>query len=256
MDYRAFVSHTLCKQRFFLGLDTANSARRRLNDASVWPLLRKEALRLLDLSDSLFGLVSEALNEQVKVPLHKVLTSLDILGSELLGGQDKAFGDFRLSAEGLRDLLTSIPDIMSEHPPGFSEQAVWQYLGGKATSDWVAEFAGEIDKRLKPLVTAMIQSEHPVDEYYSKFWPMYSDIQLLYRTTIIAGAAKRLPAADYGPIRRARSELHRIERVVSCWSPSIDPAERHQKVLVALDAEGFSTVDSVIKTLNSIKGAL
>jgi len=247
-DYRAYVSHTLCKHRLFLGLNSADGARLRLRDASVWPLVRDEANQLLKLHSSLFGLISPSFKE-VQTKVSSVLEKADIHICRLKGGDDHAFEPFDQASRELSQLLSSIGQLLDEEIPDFSEEAVLSYLNNRCSDEILQEVYKYIRVTLLPLIRKLHNEDNESDNAYRGFWPVSSTAYLLTRTAIVATAVEDISKEDIITIRTLQRRLRGIERIVSCWSPNASKDSRPDEIQKALVADGFSSWDNFVADL-------
>lgn len=251
LDYRAYVSHTLCKHRLFLGLETADEARQRLSDACVWPLVAIEAERLLELAGTLYGMRNQSLDSARK-DVQEVLKRMKEDATALLGGNKAAFKGFRASADALNDLLTALSRQLDRHPPDFSATRVEGYLKGRTTEDCLEEFATTMRERVAPEVAAVLAGGAPVADAYKRFWPASADAFLLARCAQIAGALRDFKGGQEEGIRDLCRRLRRLERVLSCWSPGIAEGDRKRVLDQTLTAEGYASAQAMSVEINAL----
>ena len=81
LEYRQYVNHTLWQNRLLLGLNSASSARRKLQDAGVWPLAKDEVESLLGVAGTLFGLDSLYLRETAEPRIRECLDAVSCQNS-------------------------------------------------------------------------------------------------------------------------------------------------------------------------------
>ncbi len=255
-DYRKYVSHTLCQNRLFLGLDTLQGARRRVGDAGVWPLTGTESRQLIKLSGPLCGLVSKPLKQKIDTPMKKALDMMDKETAALLKSDEEAYSAFYASATQLKTLLTSISMILRENPPEFSEETVLKHFDGCDRKTLIGLFAGMINSDLKQTVSEIISGGNTVDAAYSEFWNVYSQLQTKFREINVAGAVEDIPDEDDNRFRQAFRNLQKVERLISCWSPTIEEAERRTTIEHRLEAEGINAIESLPDVLERIVEAL
>lgn len=243
-DYRAFVSHTLCQNRLFLGLSSASNARARLSDAYVWPLVHDEAQHFCDSMDSLYGIVISKHHEldNVVKKIRKTLKKMKTRQVELvLQNQDNAFDPFNELARQLHGLLREIYTAFNEHTPEFSEAAVLEALQNKTHDQW-HQFANDhIKLHLTPIVRSLILDANNdlESELYKQFWPQSSIGYLLTRKAVVAVGMEDLHDKDLLPIRETQYLLRGMESVVSCWAPLVSKETRQEQIDKVIRAEGF-----------------
>jgi len=251
LDYRAYVSHTLCKHRLFLGLETADEARQRLSDACVWPLVGIEAERLLELAGTLYGMRSQPL-ESARRDVQEVLTRMREDATALLGGNKSAFKAFRASADALNELLTSLSQQFDRHTPDFSAIRVEGYLKGRTAADCLDELATAMRERVAPEVSSVFEGGAAGSDAYKRFWPATADAFLLTRCAQVAGALRGFDVGQEEGIGDVRRRFRRIERVLSCWSPGIVEGDRKRVVDQTLSAEGYTSAEAVLMEVNAL----
>ncbi len=251
LDYRAYVSHTLCKHRLFLGLDTPDEARQRLSDACVWPLVAIEADRLLKLSGTLYGMRSQSLTS-ARHDVREVLKRMREDGARVRhDGSKAAFKGFRASADALNALLTSLSEKVDRCTPAYVSTRTEAYLNGRTTGDCLQEVAETVRERIAPEVVSVFAGGAVVGDAYTRFWPVSADVFLLTRCAQVAGALQGFDRGAEESIRDLRRRLRRLERVLSCWSPGIGESDRKRVLDQTLAAEGYVSADSVLKELES-----
>ena len=252
LDYRAYVSHTLCKHRLFLGLDTANEARQRLSDACVWPLVAIEAERLLELSGTLYGMGSQPL-EIARRDVQEVLKRMREDGAILLlDGSKAAFKGFRASADALNELLTSLSRQFDRNTPEFVSTRADGYLKGRSAADCLEEIAATMRGCVAPEVSSVLKGGAAVTDSYKRFWPASADAFLLTRCAQVAGALRGYKRGQEEGIRDLRRRLRRFERVLSCWSPGIAESDRKRVLDQTLMAEGYASTQVFLMEVEAL----
>lgn len=245
LDYRSYVSHTLCKHRLMLGMDDAESAGRRLRDASVWPLVHEECRRLLDHSRTLFGLRGVVLDEmepQIRGVGDRVAQHVEAF----LGGGQTEFKTLHTAAREYNNLLSLLGVRLEKQSPSFDGEAVKRFLGTeKHWPDWMGQARGIVRQDLAPLVTQMLVNPEDAGSAYQAFWPHTSGALFLSRISRVAGAAEDVPKEDLKPIAVFRQGLRDLERMVSCWSPVLDAEARQRELQMAMRAQGFRTIADI-----------
>ena len=251
LDYRAYVSHTLCKHRLFLGLSSPENARLRLRDAAVWPLVVDEAVKLWGCSGTLFGVVSRSL-DQVCETGKQVVSEMRTLHARLESGDDSAFQVFVTQAESFSTVLTDVYRVLDEQTPDFSEEAASVYLAGRTSGDFLERVNENVRTKMIPFVESLAADMDDGAEPYRHFWEVSSDAYYLTRCAAVAAAAADEAAHAMAPIRAVQKKLRGIERVVSCWSPNTAVAERPQFVARSLQAEGYGSLRAFCAELASL----
>ena len=244
MDYRAYVSHTLCQHRLFLGLSSPGNARERLGDAYVWPLVHDEANQLCDMTGTLYGIDISKHHELVSVidRIRKTLKEMVCKQVELVQNHDNsAFAPFSDLARSLHDQFRELYSVFETNTPDFSKAAVLEALENKLSDEWLNLTNNHIKLCLAPIVRSLLSDDRNIleSELYCGFWPQSSFGYLLTRKAVVAAAMEDLPIQDLLPIRGAQKLLRGIEAVVSCWAPSVTEETRPEQIDKVIRAEGF-----------------
>lgn len=244
LDYRSYVSHTLCQHRLFLGLSSPANARERLCDAYVWPLVHDEAKLLCDMMGALYGIVVST-HPELKSVVSKIrgtLREMDTRQVELVkSNDDSAFESFCSLAHQLHDQLKEIYAAIKNRPPDFSKSATLQSLEYKTHDQWLCLTSDHIGKCLAPTIRFLLLDEDikSKPEQYCRFWSQSSQGYLLTRKAIVAAAMDDVPVENLVPIRKIQKLLRGIESVVSCWAPLISEDDRPELIDKVIRAEGF-----------------
>jgi hypothetical protein len=247
-DYRAYVSHTLCKHRLSLGLQTAEGARARLRDASVWPLVPDEAMRLITLSSSLFGMV-EPEYDAVNARIREACTALKNAASQLLNGCDDALPLLQGCVVALGDELSSAAVVMDHRQPQPCADDIVRYLGPRALSRLEEKLQGAVLQIAELYLTPLFLSRSKWSVAYQAFWPAAADAYLLTRTIIVAHAVADGDDDSAVGLRHVQWLIRGVERIVSCWSPGIAASDRSRFLDQSLRACGFSSPESLVEHL-------
>lgn len=252
LDNRAYVSHTLCKHRLFLGLETPTSARDRLADACVWPLVAIETERLIDHSGTLYGLWSTGL-DAVAGDIRRVVFAMRTDAERLLAsGNAPSFKAFRAGAEALNQLLSGMSRHFDGQSPEFSAVRVDAFLKGRTPDDCVSEASCAIGAAVLPEVRTAFAGGAASGEAYRRFWPAAADAFLLLRTALVAGYLHGFESVTETGLRDLQKRLRRIERVVSCWSPGIPDASRERAIAQTLRAEGYPSTAAIVMEMEAL----
>ena len=250
LDYRAYVSHTLCKHRLFLGLSSPANARLRLRDAAVWPLVRDEAAKLCTHAATLFGIVSKPL-DGVRVKLLAASDEMTLQQKQLDAGKDEAFEEFRKDAEHFSDALSEIYEVLDEGTPDFAEEPVLSFLDGRKTEDCLVQAQTSVRVRVAPLLEGMLYGTADVGEFYRRFWGVSSEAYFLTRCAIVAAAADELSPAGLVRIRELQKILRGAETVASCWAPIVAPEHRPAELEKRLRAESLVSGEALLARLRA-----
>ena len=247
-DYRAYVNHTLCKHRLFLGLGgSPEDSRSRLADAAVWPLVKDETLRLLETAPTLFGIVSVPLKRD-SPKIKRSLKTLDGRIAALLSGRGDVIVSLLTSARKFREDMAETANVLRVTRPGFDERAVRRYLGKRDRGTCIQSvreyFCGELKFAVSPIVCAPTPAFAATK--YQQYWAVAAEAAFRIRIALVAGAAEEVRDSDDGPLREAFRDLHRLDRVISCWSPAIAEADREKKIAQALEANALAAPDLLV----------
>lgn len=247
-DYRTYVNHTLVKHRLFLGLGgSAEDSRFRLADATVWPLVKDETLRLLDTAPTLFGIVSTPLKRDTP-KIRKSLNALDSRIAALLSGKQGVIEGLQVSARKFRDDMAETANVLRVTKPGFDEKAVRRYMGKRDRASCLQSvreyFCGELRVAVFAIVTAT--SPGAARELYQRYWPVASEAAFRIRVAVVAGAIEEVREAEDASLREVYRDLNRLDRVIACWSPVIAETDREQRISQALEANALAATDLLV----------
>lgn len=246
LEYRQYVNHTLWKNRLLVGFESAASARRKLQDAQVWPLARDEVDSLLGVAGTLFGLDSPYLRDTAEPRIRKCLDALDTAASRLLSGEDGAFDEFKKGAKVLVKCLQRIDRAFQTEDPIFRLDAVERYLDGRGPDCCFAILRESIRRDVLPLTKLILDDGPEAGRHYREFWPVLCGAHMLVRTAAVAAAVANTREADRRSLRAASEALQSIERLVSCCGPRFEPSARRLNVEKTLSSEGVSDPDSLL----------
>lgn len=254
LDYRAYVSHTLCQHRLFLGLSSPMSSREWLSDAAVWPLVHDEAVRLCSLAGTLYGIVIVPFGplDKVFIEINQTAHTMSRVQGELVGKGDAAsFEQFRELSRHLMDVLREIYAVLDRDTPEFSAEAVLKALESRDRMQWQEQVNEHTKTRLAPLVVMLVsgQEDCAASEVYRQFWAASAQAYLLTRKAVVAAAAEDASPAALGPIRAAQRLLRGTESVVSCWAPSVAEQDRPEQIEKSIRAQGFESPAGLVARL-------
>lgn len=254
LDFRSYVSHTLCQHRLFLGMSSPANARERLSDAYVWPLVHDEAELLCNMLGTLYGIVISGHPELESVvsDTRKTLKQMTTQQMKLINdNDDTAFGSFcnlaRSLHNNLRDMYTSI----NNRTPDFSKDSVLLALENNSYNQWMYSINDHVTAHIAPILRLLLfdgDSKSQPDQY-RKFWPLTSLGFLLTRKAVVAAAMDDIPVKSLVSIRNTQKLLRGIESVVSCWAPSIAESERSELIDNVIRAEGLFNRHDLIARL-------
>ncbi len=247
-DYRAYVSHTLWKQRLFLGLDSSDHFTRRMRDGFIWPLVPREAQRMLQTSCTLFGIDCEPFRKNLTMPLG-MLERLETAAQSLSEGDAKSWDTVRSSAEQLRDALANIPADLESNRMTLSEQAVEKYLSGHGPDHYLDQAMRLLRDEICPLLDSILGDQNNAGPYQA-FWPKAQEVRMLLRTANVAAfaAEKGGPELTEDSVRRYREALSAVEAIVQNWSPLVEQSDRLGTHDV-LKRHGFASPADVMRHL-------
>ena len=254
LDYRAYISHTLCQHRLFLGLSNTASAREWLSDAAVWPLVHDEAIQLCNLAGTLYGIVIMPLKPlgKVFVEVQQRAKEMEDVQAELVSkGSSSAFKQFCELSRSLTELFREMYTALDRHPPEFSREAVLIAFEGRTGMHWRAECNEHMKTRLAPLVTTLLAEQEicAATDMYRQFWRISADGYLLTRKAVVAAAVEDLPSVAIEPVRDAQRLLRGVESVVSCWAPSVPEQGRQEQIEKSIRAQGSESRADLVARL-------
>jgi len=242
-DYRAYVSHDICKQRLLLAMWSIDGAERALNDAYAWDLFRNEAIRLFDLAPTLFGFVTSIFRNGKK-RLNQFIALVDQERPGVLKGQERSYVVVKESIEHVSALLSALPEQMKDQRPGFSEQNIILYLDGCDAARCEIEFRKFISLELVPLVKRVFLTRGD-NGSYADFWARCPEADLYLRKLLVA-----LSLEDKGPdhspvVEIGKIRMRALRQAVSSYSLSVPSADRKQALMDSLGAFGFGSVEEL-----------
>jgi hypothetical protein len=243
-DFRAYVSHDLCKQRMVLFLDNPSKARYVFLDAYVWPLLRVEAKRLFELAPTLFGLTSPHFEIQQGLAT-EIIERIDLLESDVVAGKKSGLVRLVTEAADLSNSLTELSEKLQNTPPGFSEENVRRYLDGMVSNDRINEFLTFISTSIKPVVESVFSTTDSA-QAYSRFWSLSPEMDLHLRKILVSVASEDVYPESIDEIVQGRILTRSLRQIMAAWSPSIESELRDELLSRALEAYGFENTTQVI----------
>ena len=250
-DYRAHVSHDLCKQRIQLHLTDLAAASGVMQDAYAWPLLRDEVRRLLALGPTLFGLVTPVLAETGE-RAGAYLSAIEEAVPAILGGQENGLVRLRTATEGIGMLLSQMGEEMRERRPGFSERAVLDHLGGKGSLSWLADFCGLVRDSIEPHVRTLLTGRAKGGASYRGFWEAYPEAQQLLRCVVVGAAAEDQNARRWQVVTGARAVLTDLVQVVVAANPLVPADARTRAVETALEGTGCDSGEDLLRRMREL----
>lgn len=250
-DYRAYVSHDLCKQRFLMPLSDLEAGQGVLRDRYAWPLLSIEVKRLFGLGPTLFGLDSPVL-EEVADRAEAYLSRMESLVPGVFEGLQHDLVKLRETTLELGRLLGAIPDQMRERRPGFSEEAVRKYLDGRDSERCLQDFRAFLTDRMMPAFESLSSTVGTGGTDYEAFWELTPDAALSLRCVIVAAAVEDEDGMGWDVVRDGRRILEGLYHVASAWSPSVSPEHRRGVLDGALESFGYSTTDELLQKIGEL----
>lgn len=252
-DFRAHVSHDLCKQRLLLHLTDVEAAAAAVQNACVWPLLRDEVRRLVALGPTLFGLVTPVF-EETRGRAAEYLSAMESAVPDVLEGRESGLVQLHSATQSLGLLLTGMGEEMRERRPGFSERAVLEYLAGKGSDGWLAELRETVGERLEPAARSLLGNGGIREERYRQFWAASPQAQHLLRCVVVGAAAEDQNARRWEVVSTARALLTDTERVMVAANPLSSKRQRSQLIEAALDAIGCSSRAELLEKVAELAG--
>jgi len=102
------------------------------------------------------------------------------------------------------------------------------------------------------LVQTIVAGGSTWQSAYRRFWGVSAEAYRLTRCSVVANAAAEAGREWLSGIRSGQRMLRQVERIVSCWSPSVSDLDRPEHVTRTLRAEGFMSQTGMIEQLRSI----
>ena len=251
LDYRAYVSHTLCKHRLFLGwrLRARRGIVWRMRACGPWWRMKRSGCWIWQARFT--DCAAPDWTRQLVTPA---------------GAGNHAFGGRRIASQGISRNFQGVPGgggssqrdarrhvaIVRGGDPEFSSVRVDAYLAGRSSADCLESFLEEVRNRVLPVVKAVFAGGSAGSEGYRRFWPVASDAFVLTRAALVAGFLHGFgPVAEPG-IHDLQRRLRRIERVISCWSPGIPETSRDRAIQQTLLAEGYASTDAILVEMEAL----
>lgn len=239
-DYRAYVSHTLFQHRLFLGLESLDSALKRLRDAAIWPLVVDEAGRLAELTPTLFGLQGALVDELVQ---DVSIGREEMLKHHLLmvEGEESSLEAFKQSSARVIDKLAAFGGNVSSGRVEFSSTPVLLHIKKETLNSYYAKAVRYAEKELVPCLKSILSAGDRSGQAYRDLWKHTSCLLVLTRSAVVAGAVNDVAKTEYDKVREAQRCIRTIERIGSCWSPNVSEDNRKSQLAKILLAEGFDS---------------
>ena len=184
LNFRSYVSHTLCKNRLFLYLDAKNPdmAFKALDEPNVWPILKSEIISLFDLGPSLYGIQCPTVFVEDKEKAERSVKEID----EIKRNGSRSISDFRKHAEIIRDVLAGIQQRFLNESFSLNVDTVQSYLNNKKAAGLRADTLKLFRDNIIPLIDANGDELTITDENASRFWELYPSILLTIRECLNA----------------------------------------------------------------------
>jgi len=249
-DYRAYVSHDICKQRLLLAMWGLEGASRALQDDYAWGLFRDEVVRLFDLGPTLFGFVTQIFSDGRK-RVNELVARVDRESPGVLKGQERSFVVVRESIEHLSALLSAMPDQMKDQRPGFSEENILKYLDGHDAMRCDIEYRKFVTIGVTPLAKRVFKKRGEGGSY-AEFWKRCPEVDLLLRKLLVSLALEDRDPETHPVVQEGKIRMRAMRQAVASFSPSVEVTEREQALADALDAYGYSSVQDLMDAVEKL----
>jgi len=172
LGFRSYVSHTLCKNRFYLYVSSRNM--KAFIEPNVWPILKSEIESLFELGPTLYGIECQDVFEEDKKAVHRAIQGIDILknGKEWSSEIDK-------HADIIKGVLEDIPEKLGKSEDfriDLSKVKSYQTENSEALKKRIIE---SINKIINPLIG------EPNLDNNEQYWKSYPEIMKLIRIFMV-----------------------------------------------------------------------
>lgn len=261
LEFRAFVSHTLLKNRFMLG-DLANQHRNRnrLLDPYEWPLLQRKIEDMLQLGASLFGIRCDAVFVACKRRVDDIIKRIEDFKKGLATEQpispqqQKAF---TVVCEELKDELTNIPALLRQSDAGFSPKKVTEALKGVKPSELRNQVEVSLKADIAPLLFVFDSKalEETVKRKNSAaYWQHRSDLDNLLLTHRIYRLFHGFDPSEVEWEGKIKAVLEGFDKLAGAFRLSLTPERRRAIVGSYLDEQHKSSVKDLVA--DSLRGVM
>ena len=176
LGFRSYVSHTLCKNRFFLYMSARNM--QAFKEPNVWPVLKAEIESLYELGPTLYGLTCAAVFDEDKDNDKKAIDDA-ICKIETLKNQTEWTDEIEKHADKIKKVLEDIPDKLDKADDFKMDMA--------KVKSYTTEPAEALKKKVEDLISKNIvpligQSNLDNSEDY---WKLYPEMMKLIRICLV-----------------------------------------------------------------------
>jgi hypothetical protein len=205
---RSYISHTLCKNRYFLYLKAPQHdvVMQAFSDPSVWPLLKSEIESMFKLGQSLYGINCPAVFKDDRKKVDNLIGAI-----EATVRNDKVdWQALKTRSEQLSNILACIPERFTHEDFKFDLDRVKNYLNGKTADKLESEISAVIAGKLRPLIAWDNDRLTISEEDMRRYWGLYQAVMTAIRECIIAAI---LEGKNESFVRRIKALMH---AVISC----------------------------------------
>lgn len=250
LDARAYVSHTLVKYRLCFNQYSVSDGKKRLEDASVWPLVPNEIESLCTTASTLFGINSSGLQEACE-RISDELVQLKGAVNNFLDGREDVLSAIRSSADLLADELSQMYTVLDERSFDVLEPNIRAYLDEICDNQSLMDLLVESSSRMTASIRNLFETSQVADSY-DDFWKAASVAYLRARIAIVSIAVGDFPESTLSAIRTWKKTIRAAERVVCAWAPSIQSDRCMSEAKRGLVAGGFESVDELLEALRNV----
>ena len=191
LNFRSYVSHTICENRFFKGLRDGlveRKVEKCLKDSGRWPLLGDIVKIMFDSGETLFGLYCPEVFVKEKSYALELLREIESFHKNVLNEIEIKKDEFLKIAEKLRIMLKGMPKKFEQFHAKFNPDKCIDYLKGKRSSELWDEFQAELHLHYNDILPLMVKRDKS-PEYKvarSRYWEAHVNLLHLIHKCIVA----------------------------------------------------------------------
>ncbi|MBF0466706.1 MAG: hypothetical protein HQK94_16675 [Nitrospirae bacterium] len=185
LDFRNYVSHTLCKNRLFLYLNSKNAetALKSLSEPSVWSILKVEIESLFNLGPQLYGINCPAVFVDEKDSIEKAVVAID----KIISRDTDSLNNLMENSVIIRTILENVKQKFLTEPFELEISSVEKYLANKSADSIKVEVRDYIKNNILPLIEDSDGGLTMSQENTYKYWSFYPPVMLSLRECLISG---------------------------------------------------------------------
>ena len=172
INFRNYVSHTLCKNRFFLYVNGRNI--KAFTEPNVWPILKAEIEALYEMGQTLYGITCSSVFDHDRKEIEDAIFNIETLKNDLVW-----INDIEKHSDYIKKLLEDIPDKLLKADDF------------KIDIDKTKKYTTDNSESLKEIITQLINKKiilligHSNLDNNQDYWQYYPEIIKLIRMCIV-----------------------------------------------------------------------